>query len=113
MADPAHVSCDECRTLNLENGEEPDCIGCGRPKAIGARSLKAWTVWGLLDGHSRQWDTMAGAPIPLRISDIRAECGRLGDPDGCARLVLVIEDAVHAERMKTFKREQEARRQKR
>ncbi|WP_304736518.1 hypothetical protein [uncultured Desulfovibrio sp.] len=68
------------------------------PREYSALNARAWSVWSTLDGFGRDFDTMAGNPMPLRIEAIDTECARHGDPDAIRWRVLEIEKKVLAGR---------------
>ena len=57
-------------------------------------------IWNTLDSHGREWDTMAGNPLPLRIEAVELECAKHYDSDGMRLRVMAIEKRVLEARAK-------------
>ena len=68
------------------------------PGEASRMNIEAWAAWSTLDGFGRDFDTMAGNFLPLRIEAVNAECTRYADSDGIRWRVLEIERKVLAER---------------
>lgn len=72
----------------------------------------AFEIWRTLDCFGRGIDTFAGAPEPMRLEAIDAECAKAKDPSGMRWRVLLIEEKIYALRAERFRAEAERKRQK-
>jgi hypothetical protein len=71
------------------------------PAGLSRLNALAWHIWRLLDLHGRDIDTMAGNPLPLRLTAIDGECGRYEDAQGLRwRVLLIDEQALTYRRQK-------------
>ena len=83
------------------NNRAPNCAACDKPKRpLTAANRDALRIWNTLDSHGRDWDTMAGNPLPLRLEAIELECAKHYDPDGMRLRVMAIEKRVLEARAK-------------
>jgi len=60
--------------------------------------------------YGRPHDTMSGAPLPLDMMAMNAECDRCEDPEGIRWRVQMIEEVIYAQRVKQYQTRAEAQR---
>lgn len=99
------TNCEQCRRIAKANRKRPHCDTCQRPPRLSTQNQTAWELWSLLDTHGREFDTMGGNPLPLRLEAIAVECGKSGDPDGMEWRVLLIDSKILEYRREQRRRE--------
>ena len=103
VSPPRPTDCIECRQLAELNDDQPDCSACSMPRECSRMNAEAWDIWAMLDKFGRDYDTMAGNPLPLRLEAVTRECARYSDPDGLRWRVLEIEKRVLSARQEQKK----------
>lgn len=101
------TDCKECQELAQDNGTTLNCGKCLMSHQWSAMNASAWEAWLILDAHGRDYDTMAGNPLPLRLEAINKECARHNDTEGIRWRVLEIEKQVMKARREQAKKRKE------
>lgn len=94
MSPARPTNCEECRTIAEWNNDKTDCIRCSKPQKCSLKNARAWEVWSILDGIGRDYDTVAGNPLPLRLEALNLACSKDEDPDGLRWRILEIEKRI-------------------
>ncbi len=81
-----------------DEGKEPPCATCGKPREFSRKNAQAWEAWRALDRYGRVVDAFAGVPLPLSLEALERFCARYDDPEGIRWRVMALEEKALAAR---------------
>ena len=81
-----------------DEGKEPPCATCAKPREFSRKNAQAWEAWCALDRYGRAVDAFAGVPLPLSLEALERFCARYDDPEGIRWRVMALEEKALAAR---------------